>query len=731
MHSSTSERGTLNMRKLKPSLGSIQKWVISICIVTAGAGISTGFDSPVPSAYAAETEKLDSVRVALFIDTGKYSVNTSSVTLSSAKGMDITLRNSAGADKPAFAIVDKTSAAASLDGFHAVLWEGTDKTQAKSIMDKLTAANQDAVLVASTKRGTVSYQIELGPYATKDVAQAAMTKASGLSAVSGLIKGYTPSVGGPLHWNAGSYATEAEAAAQAAAIGAAGFDAGVAFMDTAAGTPAYAVFVGAETTSAELNAVKLQINGVMPALVLQPVDPAISYIVKRTQADLETDGLPVIPYFTLGGGTGANSTTKLTVSPNLSDTVAVKERFERSYRGILEISRFNSKLAVINELPMDQYLASVVSSELNKDWPVEALKAQAVAARTYVKKQGVKYQIAHVSDSTVDQAYQGAGAEFPTALTAVQATQGEVLKDKAGLISPLFYSNAGGMTAESTEVWGNKVAYLQSVPSPDDGAEKGKVVWYRIVLPNGKTGYIHSSYARDTGEKNAAGLPYFVSTGTGVSVRPAPFVDNTANPASFKVDIGDRFVVFDQAMESNAFSWIRGPYDADKLKEKVNTVLGQPISGSLEKLEISKRGESGRVVEMKANGQVMKPDYPDALRTLFNSLPSTRFDIEETGRYTILGANNTVRDQTASSPAIYVATGGAAPQAATAPQIFVLNGDNKAKLADKQSQYVFRGTGYGHGLGMSQWGARGYAELGYDYKKILQTYYVGVSITKE
>ncbi|WP_231506189.1 SpoIID/LytB domain-containing protein [Paenibacillus sp. UNC451MF] len=718
------------MRKLRPSLGSMKRILLTMCIITAGAGISSGMNGLVPSVYA-DSDKLDMVRVALFIDTGKYSVNTSLVTLSSVKGMDIAIRGAAGTSKPAFSIAANSSAAASLDGFRALLWEGADASLAKTIMDKLTAANQDAVLVTRTKRGAVVYQIELGPYATKDAAQAASTKTSGLSAVSGLIKGYTSTVAGPMHWNAGSYATEAEAVSQATVINAAGFDADVAFMDNAAGAPAYAVLVGAETTAAELNAAKQQINGALPALALQPLDPAVTYILKRSQMDSASESPALVSNFMLGGGTGANSTAKLMVSPKSSDTVTVRERSERAYRGILEVSRFNSKLAVINELPMDQYLASVISSELNKDWPVEALKAQAVAARTYVLKQGVKYQIAHVSDSTVDQAYQGAGAEFASALTAIQATQGEVLKDKSGLISPLFYSNAGGMTAESTEVWGNKVAYLQSVPSPDDGAEKGKAVWYRIVLPNGKTGYIHSSYARDTGEKNAAGLPYYVSTGTGVSVRPAPFVDNASNPASFKVDIGDRFVVFDQAIESNAFSWIRGPYDADKLKEKVNTVLGQPISGTLDKLEISKRGESGRVIEMKANGQVLKPAYPDALRTLLNSLPSTRFDIEETGRYTILGANNAVRSQSAASPSIYVATGGAATQAATASQIFVLNGDNKAKLADKQSQYIFRGTGYGHGLGMSQWGARGYAELGYDYKKILQTYYVGVSITKE
>jgi stage II sporulation protein D len=362
---------------------------------------------------------------------------------------------------------------------------------------------------------------------------------------------------------------------------------------------------------------------------------------------------------------------------------------------------------------------------------LEALKAQAVAARTYALQQGVKYQIAHVSDSTVDQAYKGAGAEFSSALEAATATKGELLANKAGLITPLFSSNAGGMTAEPTEVWGNKVDYLKSAATPDNGAEKGKAIWYRIVLPNGKTGYISSTYAKATGQKNPAGLDYYEATGTGVSVRSAPYVDNSANPALFKVDIGDRFIVIDQAVESNAYSWIRGPYDADQLKEKINTVLAKPIAGALDQLEVSERGASGRVTSMKANGQELKPAYPDAFRSLLYGLPSTRFEIEETGSYTIQGANGAVRKQAASSAGVAIASANGVAKGAAGSQIFVMGADNKVRMTDQPSRYIFKGTGFGHGLGMSQWGAKGYAELGYDYKKILQTYYDGVSLIKE
>ncbi|MFE5320126.1 SpoIID/LytB domain-containing protein [Paenibacillus sp. NPDC056579] len=710
------------MRRLRLSLGCIQPLVLSVCVFSSSLTAAAVW--PAEQAYAA-VPKMDKIRVALFIDTGKYSVNTSFATLSSAKGLEFKLAGAQGAGKTAFALADKAAAAVSLDGYRISLWEGVDAAQAKAIADKLTAVNEDPVIFQQA--GTVMlFQVQLGPYASKEAAAAAMAKVSAMPAVSGLLKGSSPAVHGPLHLNAGVYATEAEAAQQAAAIRAAGLEAEVAYMDAAAGAPAYAVLAASASDATELATAKQQLAAVLPGAAQQPVGTTASYVLKRAQLDASGGSNSAIPHFMVGG-----SSAKLTVSSGeAAEPVTVKERSERAYRGVLEVTQSNGKLAVINEVPFEQYVASVISSELNKDWPLEALKAQAVAARTYALKQGLKYQIAHVSDSTVDQAYYGAGAEFPAALSAVQATAGEVLADKNGLISPLFYSNAGGKTAESTEVWGNKVDYLKSVPSPDDGAQKGKAVWYRIVLPNGNSGYIHSSYARDTGQKNAAGFPYYESTGTGVAVRPAPYVDNAANPAGFKVDIGDRFIVFGQEIESNAYSWIRGPFDGDKLKEKVNAVLAKPIAGALNQLEISKRGESGRVTEMKANGQVMKPANPDALRTVFNGLPSTRFEIEETGRYTILGADGTLRTQSSSSSPVTVAAGSEKPAPAPS-ELYIMNGDSKAWVADNESRFVFRGTGFGHGLGMSQWGARGYAELGYDYKKILQTYYVGVSIIKE
>ncbi|CAG7655243.1 SpoIID/LytB domain-containing protein [Paenibacillus allorhizosphaerae] len=696
------------VRTLKYAAGIGMKAALIAGLLLTGGSYGTA-EAAVP--------KLEQIRVALFIDTGKYSDTAPAVTLSSGAGLALSLRDSGGAVHTAAA---KELVRVYADGYYAQLPDTADAAQAKAQAQKLAAAGKDAGIVQRTKRGQPAYQVYLGPYPTKEAASAAAASQAGAVLT------------GPLRLSAGSYSGAAEAQAQAAAIAQAGFDADVAQLTAgSAGAPAYAVLVGGAADAAALQAQRTQLAAALPGVALTPVDAAQQgYVLQRSELAVTADAAEAARGFVFGGP------VKLWAAPAVADAsasagIVVRERGGRAYRGGIELTRHNGKLAVINELPLEDYLYSVVSSELTKDWPLEALKAQAVAARTYALKQGVKYQIAHVADTTIDQAYKGLTAEFPAALQAVQATNGEVLLYKNALIDPLFYSNAGGKTSESTEVWGNKVDYLKSVTSPDEGAGAGKKPWYRIVLPNGNTGYIHSDYARATGQLNPAGLEFYVSTGTDVSVRSAPYADNAANPALFKVNIGDRFVVIDQVTESNAYAWVRGPIDAAKLRDKLASALPAGANAAtIDRLEISKRGPSGRALEVTANGQPLKAAYPDALRTLLGGLPSTLFEIEETGRYTILGTGGATRNPSASSTSVYVASGSGATMERNEPQLFVMDGDGNVRIVTKSQQYIFKGTGLGHGLGMSQWGARGYAELGYDYQKILQTYYVGVSVVK-
>ncbi|WP_235941203.1 SpoIID/LytB domain-containing protein [Paenibacillus puerhi] len=686
---------------------------LSVYAAAVDAPVTNSPAAPVPGTTtppAAGSEaalSADTVRVALFIETARFTSRASAVTLSAETGMTLSLRDPLGV-KPLHAAKGKEAVRAYTDGFYVQLLATPDMALATSKAQALKTAGKETGILQRTKQGKPQYVLYQGPYATKAAADEAAQGSQGSSVV------------GPQRLSAGLYGTEAEASVQVAALAQAGFEADLAVTSSGG----FAALVGAEADAAGLESLKAKVSAALPAVKLAAVDPAQGYILKRQELSVAAQGgAEAVAAFVTGNG------AKLWATPvNQTDGVKVAERSGRSYRGGIEVTAYGGKLAVINEVPMDAYLYGVLGSELGASWPVEALKAQAVAARTYVKKQGNKYDIAHVSDTTLDQFYKGIEAEFPAARQAVDATSGEVLTYKGTLIDPLYFSNAGGITADSLEVWGNPVPYLVSVPSPDDGAQAGKKLWYRIVLPDGLIGYMHSDYAKDTGQKNTAGFPIYESHTEAVNIRSAPYVDNTNNPAIAKADVGTRFAVIGEEVESNAYSWIRGPYDAVKLKELLGASLPASAAGGIHTLEISKRGPSGRALEISVNGEPVKSSYPDALRSLLGGLPSTRFDIEEWGRYTIQGAGAS-RSESSGQP-LYVIGGSGSAQAYKAEQFFVMSGDGSVKTVSSKPQFVFNGSGFGHGLGMSQWGAKGLAELGHDYVRILNTYYTGVALTK-
>ncbi len=140
---------------------------------------------------------------------------------------------------------------------------------------------------------------------------------------------------------------------------------------------------------------------------------------------------------------------------------------KRRYRGDLLINYQGKKLQVVNHLGIEKYLVSVVGSEMPKDWPMAALKAQAVAARTYALKQKGSSGLFDVKATELSQVYKGVESETKTTKKAVRSTRSLVLVHKGRLIHAVFHSSAGGITEASEEVWGNQLPYLVSVLDHD------------------------------------------------------------------------------------------------------------------------------------------------------------------------------------------------------------------------------------------------------------------------
>jgi stage II sporulation protein D len=138
---------------------------------------------------------------------------------------------------------------------------------------------------------------------------------------------------------------------------------------------------------------------------------------------------------------------------------------DKPVRGQIEIRRNRGALIAINVVPLEDYLAAVLGSEMPKSFPVEALKAQAVAARTYaiqrkISAWGKPY---HLGATVLHQVYGGTRAEDPRTRAAVDATRGEVLTWKMEPIEAYFHSSCGGRTESGRDALGRDKPYLKPV----------------------------------------------------------------------------------------------------------------------------------------------------------------------------------------------------------------------------------------------------------------------------
>jgi stage II sporulation protein D len=175
-------------------------------------------------------------------------------------------------------------------------------------------------------------------------------------------------------------------------------------------------------------------------------------------------------------GRAAGTSGSFTVSRLAGQTVRVESTGPitvggRSYRGKILLMPEGTTVRVINEISIEEYLYSVVSAEMPSSWPGEALKAQAVAARTYAH-----YNADHPRNSNFDlyddtrsQVYGGTSTETAATRQAVDATRGLVMMHGGKVILAYFTSNNGGSTADPQFVFGASYPYLKA--NKDDASK--------------------------------------------------------------------------------------------------------------------------------------------------------------------------------------------------------------------------------------------------------------------
>jgi stage II sporulation protein D len=300
---------------------------------------------------------------------------------------------------------------------------------------------------------------------------------------------------------------------------------------------------------------------------------------------------------------------------------------QRSYRGRLQVAVNGSALQAINYVDLESYLPSVVGSEMPASWPQAALRAQAVAARTYALRQRSASQPFDVKATVASQVYKGVEAETPSTREAVASTRGEVLMYGGNLVNAVFHSSSGGSTENSGDLWIQQLPYLVSVPDVDQASPVSR--WQQRLEPLALT---------------------------------------------------------------KAFGEI----------------------GGANRIEILSTTSSGRVRQARVMG-------PSGTLVLTGAELRSRLGLRSTlVRFELVGPDVASSQLPPSGPPILPPLAGSTAPLPDAPA--------QAPIQVPQPTLLAVGRGFGHGVGMSQWGAYALAQRGEGYPEILRYYFRGTDL---
>lgn len=162
---------------------------------------------------------------------------------------------------------------------------------------------------------------------------------------------------------------------------------------------------------------------------------------------------------------------------------------DRWFRGRILVVPTGNGLTAVNWVDLEEYLYSVIGGEMNSSWPEEALKAQAIAARTYAlyererQRRNPVYDLGDSPDRW--QIYKGISSESPKTYNAADQTAGQILTYNNQIILSVFHACSGGHTENVEDVWSTRVPYLRAVPDFDQKIKENikECNWTKTFTP--------------------------------------------------------------------------------------------------------------------------------------------------------------------------------------------------------------------------------------------------------
>ncbi len=492
--------------------------------------------------------------------------------------------------------------------------------------------------------------------------------------------------------------------------------------------------VGAFTTRAEAEAMYPVISAQLPLFASYVTDPSSTIVVA---VDTSSDRI-LFSYDTADGTTLGLKAVQTSSKKNY-----IKSPANNVYDGVFSykhhISATADGIAVTNVLTLDQYVQGVLPYEISASWPIETQSAFAIAARSYAASCLGRHQSTHGFDlcnAAHCQAYHGAGRVTDKVIEATTRTHGLIIVYDGAIASTYYSSSCGGYTVSLNEVWGGASRdYLVAHATPwERYSEHNNGFWTVEVSPSELLRYLVDT----KGYSELAGGSYITS------VEPIGYATNSTYVKKLRITANNG-----ASITINATDNVRMALSA--YLKSANFVVGQgSVEYTLDTVEIV--GE--RVIDNAVQKHVLPPVTGEVTEITSEGFISTFENIAlltaEANIFTSLAglsvltaAGETVID--ADTALVLTADNAAAfgegsiqkpsddPNAGQIayPQTvkeYAVRTETKTATASSPENFIFVGKGWGHGAGMSQYGANDLGELGYDYEQIINAYFTDVTI---
>ena len=407
------------------------------------------------------------------------------------------------------------------------------------------------------------------------------------------------------------------------------------------------------------------------------------------------------------------------------------------YDGVFCFKRYDNGetdgVSLINILPLEAYIAGVLPYETSNTWPLETLKAFAVTVRSFTLTHLGYHEHFHfdLCNTTDCQVYKGAGRINDRVMKAVLGTAGQVMTYDGEIVNAYYSSSMGGVTVSAQDAWGGStdIPYLQAVETPwEDYMNHSNGFWINEVSPEAlcsrlnQAGYTTLKKAIEDVEivelaKNSTYVKVLRVTdvyGHSVDITYTDKVRTSLSPyvksANFKVGRGqveytEDVVIQHKVSEPQPRTVDLGEYDkaygyinVDDIYVETYEESGERFSGRT----LSICTESGELDYGKIDVFVITADNAAAYlgEEYVSSYTADPDELDYNTQY-----NTEVIGDKSTDDVL-----------------------NKIAYAENEDNFIFVGKGWGHGVGMSQYGARDLAELGYDSDYILRAYFKGITL---